>query len=226
MLANSYSSAIVVLVLLLPWNLLAQSPSGSNSSSQAAQEVSTGGYKIHQSIEVGYRFSDQTGNEGMYDTLVNLHSGPRILEQTLSMQSETHEAPLFDNLYINSFGWGGDPNNVVRARIDKNKWYDFRGSFRRDQNFFDYDLLANPLNPGSSTPSVPVENSPHQFETRRRMTDLDLTLLPLSKFSFRLGFSHNNMTGPSLSSFHEGTDVLLMQNWNTTLNSYRLGVDW
>jgi hypothetical protein len=87
-------------------------------------------------------------------------------------------------------------------------------------------LLANPLNSPSSAPSVPVANSPHQFETRRRMTDLDLTLLPLSRLSFRLGFSRNNMTGPSFSSFHEGTDVLLAQNWNTTLNSYRLGADW
>jgi hypothetical protein len=34
------------------------------------------------------------------------------------------------------------------------------------------------------------------------------------------------MTGPSYSSFHEGTDVSLYQPWNTTLNSYRLGVDF
>jgi hypothetical protein len=33
------------------------------------------------------------------------------------------------------------------------------------------------------------------------------------------------MTGPSYSSVHEGTDALLFQSWNTTLNSYRLGAD-
>jgi hypothetical protein len=58
------------------------------------------------------------------------------------------------------------------------------------------------------------------------MSDIDLTLLPQSRFSFRLGFSHNNMTGPSYSSVHEGTDALLLQDWNTTMNSYRFGVDW
>ena len=57
------------------------------------------------------------------------------------------------------------------------------------------------------------------------MSDVDLTLLPQSRVSFRLGFSHNNMTGPSFSSIHEGTDASLFQNWNTTMNSYRLGVD-
>ena len=58
------------------------------------------------------------------------------------------------------------------------------------------------------------------------MSDFDLTLLPQSRVSFRLGYSHNNMTGPSYSSIHEGTEALLLQNWNTTMNSYRLGVDF
>ena len=58
------------------------------------------------------------------------------------------------------------------------------------------------------------------------MSDVDLTLLPESRVSFRMGYSHNNMTGPSFSSVHEGTDALLLQPWNTTMNSYRIGVDW
>jgi len=110
-------------------------------------------------------------------------------------------------------------------RVAKNQWYDFHASFRRDQDFFDFNLLANPLNPATSVPNVPVDISPHGFQTRRRMSDFDLTLLPRRKVSFRLGFSHNNMTGPSWSTVHEGTDALLLQPWNTTLNSYRMGVD-
>jgi len=57
------------------------------------------------------------------------------------------------------------------------------------------------------------------------MSDFDLTILPQSKVDFRVGYSHNNMTGPSFSSVHEGTDALLAQSWNTTTNSYRFGVD-
>jgi hypothetical protein len=34
------------------------------------------------------------------------------------------------------------------------------------------------------------------------------------------------MTGPSYSSIHEGTEASLLQDWNTTMNSYRLGVDF
>ncbi len=187
--------------------------------------LESGGYHIHQSIELGYRASDTTGSDAMYDTLVDQHGGPRILEQSLSMQSVEHQGMLFDNLFVHSFGWGGDADNGLRIRLDKNHWFDFRGNFRRDQNHFDYNLLSNPLNPSTSNPSVPAEFSPHAFATTRRMTDVDLTILPEYKVSFRLGYSHNNMTGDSFSSVHEGTDALLYQPWNTTLNSYRFGAD-
>jgi len=205
-----------------------QPPSSPDPSASPgmAEGWESGGYKIHQSIEVGYRVNETTGSAEMYDTLLNLHSGPRLLDQSLSMQSTTHESLLFDNFFVNSFGWGGDPNNALRLRMEKNKWFDFRASFRRDQNFFDYNLLANPLNPSTSQPTIQVDSSPHNFATTRRMTDLDLTLLPQSWVSFRLGYSHNNMTGPSYSSVHEGTDALLFQPWNTTVNSYRLGADF
>ena len=124
--------------------------------------ITSGGYQIHSSVELGYRSTDVSGSGDMYDTLVNLQTGPRILDQTLTMQSVDHQGLLFDDLYLNSFGWGGDPNNALRLRADKNKWYNLQSSFRRDQYFSDYDLLANPLNPppppapGGSTPSIPV----------------------------------------------------------------------
>jgi hypothetical protein len=212
----------------------AQTPTASPAPAPAAalappaepDGVIRGGYQIHSSFELGYRSNDVTGSGDMYDTLVNLQTGPRVLDQTLSMQSVDHQGVLFDNLYLNSMGWGGDPNNYLRLRADKDKWYNLQTSFRRDQNFSDFDLLANPLNPPTSTPSIPVQNSPHEFDTTRRMSDVDLTLLPQSFVSFRLGFSHNNMTGPSYSSIHEGTEALLLQDWNTTMNSYRLGVDF
>ncbi len=213
-----------VLMVSPPTFLLAQSSGADEIPS--GDGVTSGGYRIHSSVELGYRATDITGSGDMYDTLVNLQQGPRFLDETLSMQSLDHEGMPFDNLYLNSFGWGGDPNNALRLRAEKNKWYNLVGSFRRDQSFSDFDLLANPLNPPTSTPSIPVLNSPHLFDTTRRMSDVDLTLLPQSRVSFRMGFSHNNMTGPSYDSIHEGTDALLLQDWNTTVNSYRLGVDW
>ena len=132
-----------------------------------------------------------------------------------------------------STAWDGEatPTTTLRLRADKNKWYNLQSSFRRDQNFSDYRLAGESAESAASTcsrgstPSIPVLNSPHLFDTTRRMSDVDLTLLPQSAVSFRLGYSHNNMTGPSYSSIHEGTEASLLQDWNTTMNSYRLGVD-
>jgi hypothetical protein len=236
----SFFSAHAIVPAMLLWGfmtllsatLLAQTPAATPAPTpppvQPAEPdgVTRGGYQIHQSVELGYRSNNVVGSNEMYDTLVNLQAGPRLLDQTLSMQSLDHQGLLFDDLYLNSFGWGGDPNNALRLRADKNKWYNLQSSFRRDQSFSDFDLLANPLNPPTSTPSIPVLTSPHEFDTTRRMTDVDLTLLPQSRISFRLGYSHNNMTGPSYSSIHEGTEALLFQPWNTTMNSYRMGADW
>ena len=230
------TATIAITIVCSPGKLFAQTPTTTPTPAPTPPAepdgIASGGYQIHSSVELGYRSTNVTGSADMYDTLVDLQSGPRLLNQSLSMQSVDHQGLLFDDLYLNSFGWGGDPNNALRLRADKNKWYNLQGSFRRDQYFSDYDLLANPLNPppppapGGSSPSIGILDSPHLFATTRRMSDVDLTLLPQSRVSFRLGYSHNNMTGPSYSSIHEGTDASLLQNWNTSMNSYRLGADF
>jgi hypothetical protein len=210
--------------------------SGQSSAGAAPEEAppgrQVGDYVVHQSIEVGGRIADKNGSGAMYNTLVNLQSGPRVLDQELSMQSRTHTGNLFDSLYASSFGWGGDPSNAARLRISKLNWYNFTGSFRRDINYFDYDLFANPLNPptiipsqAATTPPEPVNVSPHAYYTTRRMYDFGLTLFPQRRLSFRLAYNRNRIEGPSFNSFHEGTDALLNRPWNITLNGYRLGAD-
>jgi hypothetical protein len=139
-----------------------------------AEGVENGKYNYQGSVELGYRFVNSNGSDVVYDTFVNQHQGPRILEQMLNMRSLDHQGLLFDNLFLNSFGWGGDPENATRMRISKNKIYNFNLAFRRDRNFWDYNLLANPLN--APNPFISVPNSPHQMATVRRMYDYNLVL--------------------------------------------------
>lgn len=185
--------------------------------------VDNGNYHYQGSMEFGYRFVDVNGSNAAYNTFVDDRQGPRLLEQTLNMRALNHQGLLFDNLYLSSFGWGGDAENATRLRISKNKWYNFNANFRRDRNVWDYNLLANPLNPSNQI--VQVNSSPHEFFNTRRMYDYNLTLLPQSRVRFRLGYTRNNMEGPSFSSIHEGTDTLLFQNWSTVLDGYQAGVD-
>jgi hypothetical protein len=151
----------------------------------APAETVKDGYTIHQTADLGGHIANVYGSGAMYDTLVNIHSGPRVLGETYEM----HAVPdskhlLFDTLVASSNGFGGDPNNFATLRASKGKLYDFVGLFRRDRQYFDYDLLANPLVPGglvSNGYTFPQRlDSPHLFNTVRRMTDLNLTLLPIS----------------------------------------------
>ena len=146
------------------------------------------------------------------------------------MRSLGHNGPLFDTLSLSSFGYGGDPNDVSRLRIQKNKYYDFRVLFRRDKNFWDWNLLANPLNPVTTnaavSPTTPIISSPHALDLVRRMQDYDLTLFPNSRIRWRLGYSRNRDQGPGFFTTDGGTIPTFPENFSYTTNAYRAGVDF
>ena len=151
---GAFYLGLALLVICLPF----AKPAAAQSAGQASATASTdpasdgnegkkiGDFQVIQSIELGGRIADVNGSQAMYDTLVNHQTGARILEQSLTMQSLTHQ-DIFDTLTLSSFGWGGDPEQAARLRIAKYSWYTFSGCYQHVQNYFDYDLFANPLNP-------------------------------------------------------------------------------
>src|SRR6266513_2138825 len=232
---NSRSGMRALGLSLAAASLLFAPLSRAQESSFEAQSkgVDSGNYNTQQTIEIGYRSTWIDGNQGNYGTFVNLNSGPRLLDYTLSMRSLDHHGSLFDGLHFSNFGYGGDPNNVSRMRIDRNKWYDLQVMFRRDQNFWNYNLFLNPFNPTvisptnpATNPSFAVTSSPHSLTRVKRMQDYNLTLLPESRLRFRLGYSHNVDVGPAFSTFNGPTRYLLSENYRITMNGYRLGMDF
>jgi hypothetical protein len=189
-----------------------------------------GGYLVHQEIELGGRIvADKTGSEAMWATMVNQTTGLRVLNQYLDMHSvNPSKTPFFDTLTTSSFGYGGDPYDVTRLNFSKGRWYSFAGTFRRDRNYFDYNLLVNSLLT-TYTPTQPVllpqPDSLHPFNTVRRNTDVLVTILPLSIVSFRAGYNLGTHEGPTLSTYHGGGDVQLNQWFRNSLDSYVGGVD-
>ncbi len=234
--------AILVAILMLALPLFAQ------AQDQDDKGRDWGGYTVRQSIELGGHIVGAEGNQQMYSTFVNLGTGPRILGQELSMQSRNHAGVLFDNLYVTSFGFGGDPENLARLRISKNKWYNLVGLYRRDKNYFDYNLFSNPLNlnAGVTTCGGPVNgpptcvnqvtpstssslpwytNSPHLQATTRNMGDFMLTLLPESAISFRLGYARNNTHGTIDTSFGTPFTTIMTENSGWRSDRYQFGAD-
>ncbi len=208
---------------------------------QASQPVVENGYVIHQTVDMGGHMAGISGSGAMYDTLVNLHSGPRVLGQTFTMHAVPgSKHPLIDSLTAFSTGFGGDPYNFAKMDFSKGKLYEFSGMFRRDRQYFDYDLLNNPELPNNlSIPIGPggtlgayaipqVQQSPVMFNTVRRMTDTNLTLFPLSKVTFRFGYSLNTFEGPSLSpSRSVGKTQFMTQEYQRNSDDDFLGaIDW
>jgi hypothetical protein len=187
-------------------------------------ETITAGYELKQAAEFGGRVADFSGNEGTWDTFVNLGSGPRLLEYSLDMHSPTHSGLLFDDFAFNNFGYGGDPIDLSRLHVLKGTLYNLNASFRRDKNVFDYNLLANPLNPPTSSPNIPVLNSPHEFLLTRKMSDVDLSLFTISPVRLRFGWSRVVNEGSTFSTVHEGTENLLFQPTLNTSDTFHGGV--
>lgn len=229
-MSSSKTSQCLLLAAAL---LLFLPPLARTQQDEEQKGIDQGNYNIKQSIEFGGRLTSLSGDFQAYNTFVNLQQGPRLMGFTTEMRSLDHHATLFDRLYFDNFGYGGDPNDVSRLRVSKNRWYNFDALFRKDQNFWDYSLLANPINPTTPafanapagfTPIISI--SPHLYNTRRKLGDYNLLLLPQSRVRFRLGYSRNTTEGPAFTSFHEGTEALLLQDTKTTVNAYRLGVDF
>jgi hypothetical protein len=201
------------------------------------------GYIVHQTADLGGHAVGLSGSGAMYDTLINIHSGPRVLGETFTL----HALPgtqhrLFDSLTATSNGFGGDPINVVKMDFSKGKLYEFSGMFRRDRQYFDYDLLGNASVPNQTIPygmvggvataaGIPfnsLQQSPLLFNTVRRMTDVHVTVLPLAKVTFRAGYSQNIFQGPSYTPNRSigKYDALLMEYQRNSTDDFQGAVDW
>lgn len=238
---SSLFRALILFCLVL---FLVITPLLRAQQSEDQKGIDQGNYNIKQSVEFGGRFTSISGDTQAYDTFVNLQQGPRLLGFTTEMQSLNHHGTLFDRLYFNNFGYGGDPNDISRLRINKMRWYAFDAFFRRDENFWDYSLLANPINPSTAPANAPpgfnpivatpanvlntsiIATSPHLFNTRRNLGDYNLVLLPDSKIRFRASYSRDTVQGPGFTTIHQGTEQYLFDQYKTTVNAYRVGVDF
>ncbi len=202
------------------------------------------GYSMHQSVDLGERINDTVGSGAMYDNLVNLQTGPRVLGETFEMHAlPGNKNPLLDDLKAFGSGFGGDPYNIVKVDASKSKYYEFSALFRRSRRYFDYDLLGNPNVPGGQTipigPSTAptgsyvypqVSQSPFLFNTVRRMTDTSVTLFPLATWTFHVGYAKNISQGqtytPSGYQLAGSYAMILEEYARNSTDDITASLDW
>jgi hypothetical protein len=236
--------AAIAVASLAPNSALAQSSQANLSTPKAPA-----GYALKEQVDLGGHMTDVTGSGAMYSTMVNLQSGPRVLGEAFQLHPlSTNKHPLFDSMSAFSSGFGGDPNNYARLDFYRGKLYEFSGNFRRDRQYFDYDLLGNPNIPSGQTMPIGPANaptgsipwpqmtqSPFLYNTVRRMTDVSLRVFPVSRVSYRVEYSQNVFEGPSLSpgagsKFFDPSlgafDALLEEYQRNSSDDFDGEIDW
>jgi hypothetical protein len=172
------------------------------------------GYNVTNSFELGYRWVQVGGDEGMYRSVVNYRNGPRLLGSSLTVNSKDGHGHYFDEIVLTTLGLGADPYENVMLRVQKNGLYRYDMTWRLDDYY----------NPG-----LTVAGGLHLRNTSRRLQDHELTLFPTGHYRFRVGYSRNHEDGPALSSAQEfdlnGPGLPVFADVRRLWNEYRIGAD-
>src|SRR5260370_37101127 len=70
-------------------------PSAWPQQSDSQEGTTVGNYNIRQSAELGYRVLQERGNGDVFDTIVDEHSGLRLLDESLEVHPLNHSGLFF-----------------------------------------------------------------------------------------------------------------------------------
>ena len=189
--------------------LLAQEPAANPAPS--TEPVLTG------SIDLGYRFTSIGGSSDVYNSVVNLHDGPRLIGLQFTLTDPHHR--LFDRIDVRADNWGGDPYNSVHLNATKKNIYDFNFDYR-DIAYF--NLLPSFADPLLGNGIVLDEDS---YFTRRRMSDFQLDLFPAHRIVPFLAYGRDSGQGTGITNFVSDVNVYpVADNMFDQTDNYRGGV--
>lgn len=194
----------IALILILAGSLPAQD----------AVEPKSGG-----SVDLGFRFnSDVRGSLDTYRSIVNLGEGPRVL----GFNYTSYEAPnkAWDRLDVSAAGWGGDPSAWFRLDVSKYSAYRLRLDHRDTAYYNAMPTFANPLLDRG------VFLNQRAFDTRRRLTDVSLDLLPGRKWQPYFGYTRDSGDGRGITGFNTGGNEYAVANTlDDRTHNFRGGVN-
>jgi hypothetical protein len=164
------------------------------ATAEAAASAATPEPGLTGSVDVGYRW--RTGVAGSLDTyrsVVNLGEGPKLFGLDLSFQSATRR--WFDRIGVRANNWGGDPYNTAHVDASRHGWYNFNFDYR---NIAYYNFLPSFADPTIGQGFFLDQRS---YDTRRRMSDFELELLPGRRIVPYLAYSHDAGSGRGITDF-------------------------
>jgi hypothetical protein len=165
-------------------------------------------------VEVGYRWTDVTGNEDLYRTQINEESG--LVIRSLSFFTTTNG--FTDHVRVDASDLGVSPASSLRIETGKADVFRLRLGYRSFDTYSALPAFANPLFSQGITPGQ------HTFDRTRTMFDADLEIFPDRRISPFIGYSRGRFDGPGTTTYALGGDEFLLgQDLDETEREIRAG---
>ena len=146
-----------------------------------AQEDET---KLDGSVELLYRSVNQNGSTQKYnEDFDGLSSGGRL--GSVSLNWVDRDSKWLDHARLDAYGLGGDPYERIQGRLGSQDRYELRIDYSKQD--YIYDLFE----------VVPNEDG-SRWDSRRRRTDIGLTLHVTKKLDVLLDYQDGDRSGSSL----------------------------
>jgi hypothetical protein len=189
-----------------------------------------GDFTIISSLEFGYRGLRVDGDLNKYQSDLNYKAGPRLFDSSFLLKSTGEKGGVFNSLLATSTGWGADPQGNLRVSVEQPKWYRFDATYRRFKYFRFLNDFANPnwvFSPASFSVPPKLTTGEHGYNTRVKLGDFDLTLLPKNRWiRFNVGYSPERYSGPAFTNYHVGgNEFMLLSELRSRANDFRVGAD-
>jgi hypothetical protein len=227
----------VVVLLIVVGSAAAQQPSPSPTPTKSdfadtpvESGEKAGDFTVVSSLEFGYRGLRVDGDLNKYQSDLNYKAGPRVFDSSFLLKSANGKSDLFETLLATSTGWGADPQGNLRVSVEQPKWYRFDATYRRFKYFRFLNTFANPnwvFNPASFSVAPKQVSGEHGYNTRVKLGDFDLTLLPKNRWiRFNVGYSPERYSGPAFTNYHVGgNEFVLLSELRSRANDFRVGAD-
>jgi hypothetical protein len=149
-------------------------------------------------IDLGYRW--ETGVYGSFDTyrsIVDLGSGPKLLGTDFTILNTFLPAGkrFFDRIDFRASDIGDEPYESLHFDIRKAKYYHFSADYRNIAYYNNLPAFADPLMTSGLILNEQAE------DTRKRISNFRLDLLPNRVFAPYLEYEHNSDTGTGIANF-------------------------
>ncbi len=186
--------------LLISLAVLLLCGQASPAQDSAEAPLNIGGFNNQGSVTVGYRFDDVKGYVPMYQELLGLEKGFRLMDFNVFGEAQKGVNPFADSYSISMTGLGGEPFETGQVAVSKSHLYDFRANWRQSYYYSNQnDNLVLPVAAVVAGLSKGLTNN-HDWGTVRKFGSADFTLHATNNLRFNFDYYRTTDSGPAFTT--------------------------